>query len=532
MMTDTPLETDGATALERVVTSTDANTLGRYWLGAGSLALLASLLAGVLVALERLDLGGAEVFGSADEAFQFWSAHRVGLVLLAIVPILVGLGTAVAPLQVGSDSIAFPRMAAFSFWTWLIGAGTTVTGFLIDGGLGAPDAGGQRQAVALTLVGLLMVIGGLLGATVSLLTTIVCGRVVGLTLHRIPLFSWTLLVAGTFWLLTLPVLAANVVLAYVDLRGRTAVRFGAEDAIWEQLSWAFSHPQVYAFALPLVGIAFDIVPVSVRNRLVNHNAVLVLTTMLGVFGFGAYAQSFFDTPGTPVLNEAIYVVYAFAALLVALALFGGLADTLRRGAANLGSGAGNRPPAPMVLSVLAMLLLLVAAAVGALRAVDPFDLLGTSATGAQMTLTMGAAFVGAMAGTLWWGDRIFGRVSSQGLGLLAGLAAVVGVLLLGIADLLSGFMGQNDFTGASVAAAGSPDSGVDALNLVALVGTVLLLVGAIGWFANGIRRLTGVAAPADPWGGHTLEWAADPSSVEVTSERPLLDALENSGVTS
>jgi heme/copper-type cytochrome/quinol oxidase subunit 1 len=186
----------------------------------------------------------------------------------------------------------------------------------------------------------------------------------------------------------------------------------------------------------------------------------------------------------------------------------------------------------MVLSVLAMLLLLVAAAVGALRAVDPFDLLGTSATGAQMTLTMGAAFVGAMAGTLWWGDRIFGRVSSQGLGLLAGLAAVVGVLLLGVADLLSGFMGQNDFTGASVAAAGSPDSGVDALNLVALVGTVLLLVGAIGWFANGIRRLTGVAAPADPWGGHTLEWAADPSSVEVTSERPLLDALENPGVTS
>ena len=528
-MTDTSLEADGATALERVVTSTDANTLGRYWLGAGSLTLLASLVAGVLVALERLDLGGAEVFGSADEIFQFWSAYRVGLVLLAIVPIIVGLGTAVAPLQVGSDNIAFPRMAAFSFWTWLIGAGTTITGFLIDGGLGTPDAGSQRQAVALTLVGLLMVIGGLLGATVSLLTTIVCGRVAGLTLRRIPLFSWTLLVAGTFWLLTLPVLAANAVLAYVDLRGRTAVRFGAEDAIWEQLSWSFSHPQVYAFALPLVGIAFDIVPVSLRSRLANHDVVLVLTTLLGVVGFGAYAQSFFDTPGTPVMYQAIYVVDAFAAALIALALFGGLADTLRRGVGNLGSGADNRPPAPMVLSVLAMLLLLAAAVVGAVRVVDPFDLLATSATGAQMTLTMGAAFVGAMAGTLWWGDRIFGKVSSQGLGLLAGLAAVVGVLMIGVADLLSGFMGQNDFTGASLAAAGSPDSGVDALNVVALVGSVLLLVGALGWFANGIRRLTGAAAPADPWGGHTLEWAADASTVEVTSERPLLDAFEHAG---
>jgi heme/copper-type cytochrome/quinol oxidase subunit 1 len=101
--------------------------------------------------------------------------------------------------------------------------------------------------------------------------------------------------------------------------------------------------------------------------------------------------------------------------------------------------------------------------------------------------------------------------------------------MIGVADLLSGFMGQNDFTGASLAAAGSPDSGVDALNVVALVGSVLLLVGALGWFANGIRRLTGAAAPADPWGGHTLEWAADASTVEVTSERPLLDALEHAG---
>ena len=524
-MTDTSLETGDATALERVVTSTDANTLGRYWLGAGSLALLASLVAGVLVALERLDLSGAEVFGSADEVFQFWSAHRVSLVLLAVVPILVGLGTAVAPRQVGTDTVAFPRMAAFSFWTWLLGAGTTITGFLIDGGLGAPDAGGQRQAVALTMVGLLMAILGLLGATVSLLTTIVAGRVPGLTLRRIPLFSWTLLVSGTFWVLTLPVLAANTVLAYVDLRGRPAVRFGAEDAIWEQLSWAFTHPQVYAFALPLVGIAFDVVPVSVRSRLANHDVVLALTGALGVLGFGAYAQTFFDTPGTPIMREAIYVVDAFAAAVVALALVGGLADTLRRGAANL----GGRPPAPMVLSVLSMLLLLGAGVAGALRAVDPLDLLGTSATGAQMTLTIGAALVGAMAGTLWWGDRIFGKSSSQGLGLLAGLAAVVGVLLVGAADLVSGFLGQADFTGASVAAAGSPDSGVDGLNAVALVGVVLVLVGALGWFANGIKRLTGVPAPADPWGGHTLEWADDPSSVEVTSERPLLDARQTEG---
>ena len=527
-MSETAADTTGGagvvppTSLEAAVTTTDHLVVGRAWIASGALFLVVSLLAGLLANLERLDLAGVGLFGSADEFFQFWSAHRVGFVLLAVVPVIVGLATAVVPLQVGATSIVFPRAAALGFWTWLLGAVLTVTGFLIDGGLGTPGSGSQRQAVALTLVGLLMVIGGICVASLCIVTTVAAGRPSGMSLDRVPLFSWTLLVAGTIWLATLPVLAANAVLAYVDLRGRPAVGFGAEDAIWEQLSWAFTHPQVYVFALPLLGIAADVIPVAARRRLPSHNALLVVTGLIGVVGFGAYAQPAFDL-STPVMTQALYVVEAFLAVPLVLLVVGALADTLRRGSGNLGA----RPPAPVVLAVLSLLLLVAGTVVGAIRAVSPLDLLDRSTTGAQMTFTMGAALVAAMAGTLWWGDRTMGRVAPQGMGLVGGLLATLGVVLVAVPDTLSGFMGLSDFTGADLAAAGDPGGAVGALNAVAVVGSLLLLLGAVGWIATGVRRMKGAEASPDPWGGHTLEWATGP--VEVTSERPLLDAMAEVG---
>ncbi|MBC8195665.1 MAG: cbb3-type cytochrome c oxidase subunit I [Acidimicrobiia bacterium] len=507
------------TALEAAVTTTDHLRIGRAWIASGVLFLVASLVAGLLVSLERMDLSGMALFGSVDTLFRLWSAYRVGIVLLAVVPIIVGLATAVVPLQVGASSVVFPRAASLGFWVWAMGAAITVTGFLIDGGLGTPGGTSRTDAVALTLLGLLMVIGGICCSTVCILTTIVAGRTGGMTLSRIPLFAWTVLVAGSIWLVTLPVLAANAVLIYVDLSGRSAVAFGVEDTIWEQLSWAFSHPQVYAFALPLVGIAGDIVPVAARRRHGSHSTLLVLTALIGLLSFGAYAQSAFDI-GTPIREQAIFVVEAFLIVPVVLAVLAGLVDTWRR-------GSGGRPPAPLVLSMLAVLLLLDGAIVGAIRAVSPLDLLETSATGAQMTFTIGGVLVAVMAGTLWWGDRILGRVAPQGLGFVSGLSAAAGVTLIGVADTISGLLGMNDFTAGDAIGAGSPGSVVDIFNVVAVVGAALLLVGVMGWGLTGLRRLRGAEAPADPWGGHTLEWATGP--VEVTSDSPLLDVIAEVG---
>ena len=166
-----------STVVERIVTTTESGTLSRYWMVSALVGLLFSSVAGLLVSLERIDLSSASIFSTADDVFQFWTAHRVALVLIAVLPLMVGLATAIVPRQVGASRLVFPKMSAFSFWVWLFGALIIITGFLANGGVGTPEATSETQSVALTLVGVLLTIIGLCGASTSVLTTIVAGRV-------------------------------------------------------------------------------------------------------------------------------------------------------------------------------------------------------------------------------------------------------------------------------------------------------------------------------------------------------------------
>ena len=512
------------TFVERLATNVGHLPIGRAWIRTGFIYLLLSAVIGLLIGVERISLSGSELFSDGDQFFQFWSLYRVGIVLLGVVPIILGIATCIVPLQIGANTIVFPRAAAFGFWIWFLGSGITLFGFLADGGFGAPELGSQQEAVALTLVGFLLVIGGICVSTVTVLTTIVTGRTLGMTLRRIPLFSWTMMVAGTLWIATLPVLAANSILSYVDLRGRSAIYFGLEDMIWEQLSWAFSNPQLYVFVLPLIGIAYDIIPVAVKVRQKNHEALLVATGLFGAVSFGAYVQPFFDTPGTPVVEEALYVLTAFLAIPVMLFILGGLLDTLRQGAKNL----TNHPPAPMLLAFLSVLLLLIGTVLGAMRAIEPFELVSTSSITAQMTFTIGAALASVIAAMLWWGDRITGKSGTQGIVLLAGILVVVGVILSGLSDAISGFLGLNEFVGVNLVTAGSPNSVVQVFNTASAFGALLILGGLLLCLIVGIRRFRGPESKIDPWGGHTLEWTED--KIEVHSERPLLDISEKVGL--
>jgi heme/copper-type cytochrome/quinol oxidase subunit 1 len=224
---------------------------------------------------------------------------------------------------------------------------------------------------------------------------------------------------------------------------------------------------------------------TTRTTQANRDVLLVATAAFGFLSFGAFAQTFFDTPGTPIREEALSVVAAFAIVPVALAIFGGLADTLRRGASNLGS----KPPPETVLSMLAVLLIVVGTVVGALHVIAPLDLLGTAVEGANFTLVVGAAVLGVGAGLHHWGDEIVGPGGRPGLFLLGGLAIALGVAVSGVTDLFSGQLGQADFTGVSLAAAGYPDSGVDGLNLVSMIGSLAVLGGLAAWMLAGILHM-------------------------------------------
>ena len=258
-VTESPPEvvtTDAATAvrthptgLAKLLGSGDHKVIGRAFIVTSFLFGLAAVVTGQLVAVENVDTSRLNVL-SADTEFQVFTFHSVSATFLFLLPLMLGLAFVVVPLQVGASTIAFPRAAAASFWAWLIAGALVVTSYLINGGPG----GGRARGVDLWIVALAAVLAALLLGAACLVTTVFGLRAPGMSLRRVPMFAWSMLVAGAMWLLTLPVLVGVLALMYVDHRhGR--LTFGENAGCTARIVWAFRHPQVYAFAVPVLGFA-------------------------------------------------------------------------------------------------------------------------------------------------------------------------------------------------------------------------------------------------------------------------------------
>jgi len=509
-----------------ILVNTDHKAVGKQFIGASLLFLLLSVVLGLVVAVERLDTESVDVFADVDSVFQAFVLHRLGLVVLGVVPLLLGLGLALVPLQLGAPSIAFPRAAAASFWGWLVGGVMLVVGFAVDGGLGAPGGTVDRDATALTLLALGLVVTSLLLGSVCLVTTVIALRPPGMALGDVPFFAWSCLVGGTIWILTLPVLFTDVLKAYVDVAGRPPILFGVPETMTGEFLWALRQPQIYAYVIPVLGIVADVIATSAKVRQKNRGVVLGAIAAFGLLSFGAFAQSVGDGTSAPI--NAVYVGIGVAAVLPLLVLLGGMADTLRRGAGNVGL-----PSAPLIGAILGLLLLLGGAVVGALRVIDPLELIGTSVDGAHVNAVLLAGLLGAGVGLQHWGVKLTGSPWGQGLGRLSALVLALGVVLVVVPDVVSGFLNQADFPVSVV------EDAVNTLNVVSLVGSVVVVLGLLLLVGVGAASLVSrAAAPADPWGGQTLEWASpSPPPVgnfteplpPVTSPTPLLDAALTGG---
>ncbi len=531
----TAVSSPAAAGLYDFLATTDHKRIGRIWLTAGVFALIGAVVLGVLLGLERLDSGGLDIFAGENPHFQIWALYRFGLALLVVAPLFIGLATVIVPMQVGSTNIAFPRAALAAAWGFLIGAGILVVAVAAGGGWGAVDRATPREldSIALTLVGMGLVVVSILLASLCLATTVVSLRVKGMTLLRTPLFAWSMLVTSAVWLLTLPILLANLAIAYVDLRGGPGTFTGGVDgstAIFTQLEWLVEQPQVYSFAIPALGILGSIVAVSAGVRPSRHGLSLGLIGFFGLLSIGGWSQPFFQfDPGANVAYDEKFVFIAFGLLAIVpvLASFAPVADSLARGRDNLGGS----PPAHLLGALAGALLLSVGAAAGVARVIEPFRLGGRITVSGVMNLVLLGAVVSAVAGIWFWSAKIGGRTLSPLMGRLAILDLVGGALLLGGAQAISGFLETSDDPRVPVV-----EDAADILSIVSLVGAVLVALGALGVLAAIVSALrSGRTTEADPWGGHTLEWAtATPPPAGnfaeapglVMSEAPLLDARE------
>lgn len=532
--------------LAGLLSSGDHKTVGRMWIIISLLLGGFALVCGLLLQLERAALPDLQVFPGIESFRQVFGLYRVSLIFLFVVPLWIGLATFLVPLQIGARGVAFPRAAAAAFWVWLTGAGVLIASWAIDGGL-AP--GGEQRAVELSLLAFAMVVLALVAATAVLLTTMFTQRPRGMTLERMPIFSWSVLVAGAVWLLSLPVLVANLVIMWVDLRGPDAVRYGAGQNLAEQVSWVFEQPQVFVFLIPAVGVIGEILPVAFGTPQRRWGVMLSLIGLVGAFSFGAGLQRFFSPTAQ---TTPVYVVSGLILALLIVALLGGWAD--------LGRTAGRlpRPSGHLALALSALGVLVFAAAVGFIRvlggavgflrsfarhneswqrdldsALAPLDdLRGTTAGTGLMHLVVMAAVLGAVAGLFYWSPKIFGRRASHAAGF--GTAGILGAgaVLVGLMGLIAGFLGQPDRPSMHFSSVGAEVAAV--LGAIGVIGILVGLAIVVIVMVRGALDLIGDSSTVpDPWGGHTLEWAAasppetenfpDSSRPVVRSAHPLWD---------
>lgn len=504
--------------LATVVGSGDHLRIGRLFIGGSLLGLIASLVVGLLLDVERITPTEVDVL-DADVLVQMLSAHRLGLVLLFALPAMLGLALVIVPLQVGAATVAFGRAANLAFWTWALGSALWIAGYLVGGGPGGSDLRGTDLWLLATIV----VVAALCLAAVCVVTTVLALRTKGMTLGRVPLFSFSMLVAGSVWLLTLPVLVANLLVIYIDHRHGQAL-FGANEAILPQLSWFVGQPQIYVVAIPVLGLVGDVVPVFARARQRFYSASMAAIGVFGALAIGSWAQLGMPglelDPSDPmgIADDPLFVAVGLLAVLPVLVVIGLGADTLRSGRPTVSS--------PLAGALFAAMLLLLATAAGAAYVIEPFELAGTTAFLGQQLLTVGAVVVALVTGLWYWGTKVSGRILPEAAGRLLPLLAFLGALVSGGAYVVAGFLDQADVL--TVVAGSAPD-GAGALNTVAAAGTAVVLLAALGTAAALVGRRRGDDVPDDPWGGHTLEWAtASPpargnfaEAPEVADERPL-----------
>jgi len=521
----------GARGFAGVVLTGDHKVVGRLYVGFSLVFLLVAVVTGLLVGVERITTDSTEVLG-ADTFFQVFTLYRVAAIFLVLWPLLVGIALVVVPLQVGSPTVAFPRAAAASFWGWLIGSGLLLAAYGANGGPG----GGQADMVDLFVLGFALVIVSLLLASVCLVTTVTSLKADGLTMIRVPAFSWSVFVGGVISLLSFPALLANLALFYVDHRHGGRLEFGTNTSLYPQIQWAFAPPQVFVVAIPCLGLIAEVIPVFARARIRSHAAVMGAIAVAGVLAFGADIQPFFDPSAT---DDAAFVLAAFALVLPFLVLFGGWGMVLKDGAAT------GRPrlDSPLHFAFFGFGMLFAAVLAGAVRAIDALDLIGTSFDSAVFNYVFFGGLLVALGGIAYWASKIVGRRLAEPPARIAALLVFVGTIVLCVPDLWSGLIDQPDVL--------TPETtvrdGVEALNGVSAAGLGVIALGVLVFLLgllqsiarpSGRERGAAKAVEDDPWEGATLEWAsASPPPVgnftgdlpAIHSATPLLDAREGDG---
>lgn len=476
---------------------------------------------GVLALLMRIQLAGSGMEFLGPERFnQIFTMHGSTMMYLFAVPFLEGLALYLLPLMIGSRDVAFPRLTAFSWWTYLFGGILFYSSFFGT----IPDAGwfaytplsGPRYSglgVDFWLLGLSMVEVAGITAGAEIVVTILKLRAPGMSISRMPLLVWTLLVTGVMILFAFTVLLVATVLLELDRAAGT--RFfdpaaGGSTLLWQHLFWFFGHPEVYIMFLPATGIVSMVVATAARRGIAAYNLVVVAIVLIGFVSFGLWVHHMFTT-GLPELAMGFFTA---ASLMIGVAsgiqIFSWIATLW-----------GSRPRWSVSFWwILGFLFIFVLGGLtGVMVAVVPFDIQvhDTYFIVAHFHYVLiGGVVFPSFAGLYHWLPKITGRMQSRCLGLWSFWLTFIGFNATFFPMHLMGMHGlpRRVYT--------YPEElGLDGMNLAATCGAFVLGAGFLVFLADVLRSLKrGAPAGDDPWDGETLEWSVSSPSPVFSYRKP------------
>ncbi len=490
-----------------VLSTVDHKTIGIRYLVT---AILFLVIGGIEALIMRTQLAvSGEHLVSANAYNELFSLHGVTMIFLYAAPVLSGFSNYLWPLMLGSRDMAYPRLNALSYWTYLVAGIFLYTSIPLGA---VPNAGwfdyvpyAARQynpgmnidfyALSLLLLAVSTTVG-----SVNFITTLFKTRAPGMSLNRLPIIVWGTLTASISNLFALPALSAAVIMLFLDRRYGT--RFfdasaGGHPLLWQHLFWMFGHPWVYIVVLPAMGIVSDALPTFCRRPLVGYTFVALATVTTALLGFGVWLHHMFAV-GIPPLALAFFGgASVFITIPSAVAVFAWLA-TLWDG----------RPwyPAAMKFIVGFILLFVIGGVSGVMTAAVPFDLQLTDTYFVVAHLhyvLVGINVFPVIAGVYYWFPKFTGRLMNERLGTWNFWTMFIGTNLLFFPMHIVGLLGMPRRIYTYPAGLGW-----DVYNLLETVGAFVFAAGVLMFAVNVWRsRTRGAIAGPNPWDGPTLEWS-------------------------
>jgi cytochrome c oxidase subunit I len=446
---------------------------------------------------------------SPDVYNQMFTMHGVTMVFLAIMPLGIGLANYMVPLQIGARDLAFPRLNAFGYWVYLVGGLFLYTSFFLGG---APDVGWFAYAPLTSLsnnpgvgtdfymIGLFVGGIGTLVTAMNLIVTIINMRAPGMTMMRVPVFTWMMLVTSFLIVFAFPPLTIALFQVIMDRTFGTLFYVpaaGAMPILWQHLFWIFGHPEVYIIVLPAFGVISEVIPTFSRKPLFGYPVVILSGIFIGFMGFAVWTHHMFTTGLGPVVNTAFALTSFVIGIPTGVKIFNWL-GTMWGGKIVLSTA--------MLYAIAFLVTFTFGGITGIMLAVPPFDAQAQDTyfvVGHFHYAMGGGALLSFFAAVFYWFPKITGKMISERLGKTSFWFTAIGFYMIFIPMHFVGLMGMPRRTVTYI-----EGIGFEIWNQISTYGTFVMMIGLIVMLLAVILALrSGPPAGNDPWDGRTLEWA-------------------------